>query len=191
VHTNAGEMTLDANLTVAGGSTSFTNLASGLIEGDATLNVSALAGGLLNQGTISPGLSPGILTVQGNYSESATALLAIELGGTTVGTTFDRLAITGNASLAGLLQVTLINGFVPTSSDVFTILTAGTRTGDFANALAQLVTGFGVFDVVYAGNSVSLTNFQPLNVVPEPSTILLSAIGAGAFAIARARRRRA
>src|SRR5207245_2228118 len=56
----------------------------------------------------------------------------IELGGTTPGTQFDRLAVSGAASLNGTLNVTRINGFTVTAGDQFQIMTFGSRTGDFA-----------------------------------------------------------
>jgi len=39
--------------------------------------------------------------------------LNIELGGTTAGTQYDRLRVSGTATLASALNVTLANGFTP------------------------------------------------------------------------------
>ena len=53
------------------------------------------------------GNSTGILTINGNYVQSATSRLNIELYGATVGTQYDRLVVNGTVSLDGALDVTL------------------------------------------------------------------------------------
>ena len=89
---------------------------------------------LTNSGTVSPGSSPGTITVSGNYSQEASGTLAIELGGTTPDTEHDQLAVTGAATLGGTLEVTLINDFSPELGDIFTIMTYGSVSGSFASA---------------------------------------------------------
>src|SRR3970282_2150572 len=54
-----------------------------------------------------------------------------ELEGTTAGTLYDQLAITGAATLKGTLGVTLPGGFSPVEGNQFTILTYGSVSGDF------------------------------------------------------------
>ncbi|MEK6702734.1 MAG: hypothetical protein AABZ53_10760 [Planctomycetota bacterium] len=88
---------------------------------------------LRNQGTVSPGNSPGTLSVQGAFDQSApSGILDIELAGLTPGTQHDVLAISGAAALGGTLRVRLLDGFLPTSGDSFTILTAASITGAFS-----------------------------------------------------------
>jgi hypothetical protein len=89
---------------------------------------------LLIQSHLAPGLSPGLLAVNGNYIQRAGGTLQIELGGLTAGTQYDRLAITGEATLGGTLNVSLLGGFRPAVGDSFQILTFGSRTpgSDFA-----------------------------------------------------------
>lgn len=53
----------------------------------------------------------------------------IELGGTTAGTEYDHLAISGEAALNGTVHVTLIDGFTPAAGDAFNIVTYGSWTG--------------------------------------------------------------
>jgi hypothetical protein len=88
-----------------------------------------------NGGVVSPGLSPGKLTINGSYTQTTNGILQIELAGTVPGTTFDQLVVTGAAKLAGTLVVTLTNGFLPAINTTFTILTASSRSGVFANFL--------------------------------------------------------
>jgi hypothetical protein len=86
-------------------------------------------------GTIAPGPEgdAGLLTIMGDYDQGASAHLEIHLGGYAGGTEFDRLALTppATAALDGTLDVTLVDGFVPSIGDEFTFLKAGSVTGDF------------------------------------------------------------
>src|SRR5262249_28948246 len=76
----------------------------------------------------------GILTINGDYTQTATGTLAVKLGGTgTAGTDFDQLRISGNAMLGGTLQVTLIRGYMPRSGDMISILTCGLESGMFTD----------------------------------------------------------
>jgi len=92
---------------------------------------------VINSATISPGLPLGELDIAGNYQQTASGTLQIELGGYLAGTNFDLVTVTaggagGVASLGGTLRVTLTNGFSPTNGATFTFLTALSRVGAFA-----------------------------------------------------------
>jgi hypothetical protein len=90
------------------------------------------SGGLTNNGTmiITAGTT---LQVNGNYTQSGTGTLDVQLGGTPASGQFGQLAVTGTATLAGALQVDLVNGYGGNPGDVFTILTFGSGLGDFDN----------------------------------------------------------
>ena len=97
-----------------------------------------------NAGTVRPGGNggTGIFTINGNYSQLASGTLDIELQGTTAGTGYDQLAVTGNATLAGNLTISEINGFSAVALDSFTYLTTSAISGDF--------TGKRIFPIGYA-----------------------------------------
>ncbi len=76
-----------------------------------------------NGGTLAPGDSPGLTMISGNYTQNSGSL-AIEIGGTDPGVTFDRVEVAGFADLMGTLDVTLVNGFTPTLGDNFGFLFA-------------------------------------------------------------------
>ena len=101
---------------------------NGVLAGVGTVT----AGYVTNHGIVSPGLSPGRLTISTNYVQTASGALNIELAGTSLGTNFDLLAVNGTAHLAGTLNVTLTDGFYPATNASFTILTAGARSNTFA-----------------------------------------------------------
>lgn len=106
------------NLLHSGGGT--VNVVEGVLGGNG-----AVGGNVNNQsgGTVAPGASIGILDVAGNYAQSSGATLAIELAGATTGS-FDVLNVTGTATLAGVLNIALIDRFSPTNGQMFEVLTA-------------------------------------------------------------------
>ena len=151
---------------------------------DMTALCNALAntdtGTLTNQGgTLEPGLgitAAGKTTVTGNYVCSSAAKLRIDILGATAATSFtnpgayyDNVDVTGAATVDGNLLVST-NGFTPSSTNSFTILTAGSVSGTFANVTGGRVTVAGstnTFDVVNTLNSVILTNFSGASSTPS------------------------
>jgi T5SS/PEP-CTERM-associated repeat protein len=88
-------------------------------------------GNVFLEGDVRPGFSPGIMAFGGDVSLGPVASVSIELGGLTPGTRHDRVDIAGQATLAGTLQVTLIDGFSPAPRDQFTAMTFATRQNRF------------------------------------------------------------
>jgi len=86
-----------------------------------------------NYGTVD--IRSGILAANGGYVSSSNALLSFALGGTAPGTNYGQLQVAGAVTLNGALSVDFTNGFSPALNDSFTVLTAGTRSGTFANFL--------------------------------------------------------
>jgi len=135
-----------------------------LASGDSLIGSGTLAANLVNGGTVSPGNSAGSITVQGDYTQESTGVLEIQLGGTTAGTQYDQLTVTGTATMAGTLNVSLIDGFEPQVGDSFTILPYSTRSGGFStlNLPEGYRWGFnyaysGVILTVLEGGSISGT----------------------------------
>ncbi|MBK7423452.1 MAG: hypothetical protein IPJ48_10325 [Propionivibrio sp.] len=131
--TNASTGSLNVN----GGTLQVNNFAlntnSGVISGSGTLNLGGAT--LTNSGTIKPGGTgaAGTLSITGNLVNSGSGTIEAELGGTTAGTQYDVLAVSGNVTLGGTLNSTLINSYVPTAGPNFDIITAGgTASGSFA-----------------------------------------------------------
>lgn len=95
-----------------------------------------------NAGLVSPGLSPGTLEVLssaaggGQYVQTATGTLEIELGGTTSGQ-FDRLAVSGPVTLAGTLRVVRLASYAPQVGDEMSVVVAASVSGNFAGVVSQ------------------------------------------------------
>ncbi len=124
-----GKLILDgaAPISGIGGSRTNTIVNAGTFAGTGTVQAN-----VINSGVIRPGRSPGILTIDGDFTQTAAGVLELEIGGTTAGTQFDQLAITGNATLGGTVMTQLINGFIPDPEERFPALTYTSATGSFA-----------------------------------------------------------
>ncbi len=172
--TGAGNFAVNNILSSGGGSI---DCQAGTCSGSGTI------GGDLNNsgGTVSPGNSPGVMEVQGDYNQSAAASLSIEIAGTAAGAQHDVLVVGGEATLDGTLEVSLIDGFQPASGDSFDILELGSITGDFNDIVLPNLTGSLAWDV-----SALLTDGS-IGVVPEPAAAVL--LLGGLWAVVGIRRR--
>jgi autotransporter-associated beta strand protein len=175
--------TISATAPAAGGTNLFSFTGGTLAAG--TINATNLfvtpTNSLVNLGgTLAPGDAgtPGATFIQGNYVCSSAATLAIDIGGTNRANAFvnatnyyDFVGVSGTATLAGNLNVSLLNNFVPAATNSFTILTNSSGlSGAFANVTSGRVPvanySGGSFAVVTSATSVVLTNFQTMVAVP-------------------------
>ena len=112
---NAGSLIVDGSIASPDTEVNF----GGLLGGTGTIG-----GFVINAGVVSPGDSPGTLTINGNYVEVGSSTLRIEIGGLNSGVNSDLLQVNGagGASLAGTLQLIRINNFMPMSGERVTII---------------------------------------------------------------------
>jgi autotransporter-associated beta strand protein len=184
--TNAGNLSISGTIQgsqVAGAKQAFIfcggTLAANTVDASKLSSVvgSATVGSLVNNGgALAPGDvgTAGKTTITGSYTESsANAILAFDIGGTTQATAFqtglyDYLNVNnGAATIAGRLDVRLINGYTPpTTATKFTVLavtgTGAALSGSFANVAAGKVwcaDGYSRFDVLTPANTVVLSNY--------------------------------
>ena len=159
-HLEAGELDVSAGTVQAGLNPSSFNFTGG------TLHVGTFDGDLTNQGgTLAPGDDIGTTTIAGDYTQEAAGSLEIEIGGSLSGTTFDFVDVTGVADFAGDLLLSMIDGFAPATTDLFTIFDAGVLLGSLDNVLSgerlDTVDGSGSFLVNYGSSST----FDPSQIV--------------------------
>ena len=107
-----------------GGALEITNGASVLAQGQFTGNV-------VNQGTLGIWNAPGSIAITGNYTQSSVATLDVGLAGTSFAQS-DHLAVSGTATLAGTLDVALIDGFSISPLNEFQVVSYGLLSGTFA-----------------------------------------------------------
>lgn len=139
-------------------STSLTTGPASEIRGSGILRVSGIS--FTSNGLVNPGSSPGRLTVTGNYAQSASGNLNIEIGGLTAGVESDQLQVSGSATLNGTLNVSLVNGYLPVQGQVFEIVTCASRSGQFSTVNLPQLNGQPVFSITYQSNKVLLTALQ-------------------------------
>jgi hypothetical protein len=129
----------------------------GTMKGTPTIVTSVFS----NTATLSPGNSPGIMTINGDYAPTGTANHIMEIGGTAAGS-YDQINVTGDVVLNGALNASLYNGFTPLTSHDIPIITANSITGTFSSL--NIPAGYSV---VYSTNSVALrfSSNLPVNFV--------------------------
>ncbi|QDU89035.1 putative lipoprotein [Pirellulimonas nuda] len=81
-----------------------------------------IANNFRNDGKGTPGQSPGIITIDANYTQSVTGSLELEIGGLTPGVQHDQVVFLGDVDLGGDVILRFINGFAPQTDDVFSLL---------------------------------------------------------------------
>lgn len=116
-----------------------------------------VTGGIDNmQGTLSPGSSPGVITVTGYLSLQSTATLKVEIAGTGAAGAefgFDQVNV-NDGNLSGTLEIILLDGFVPAVSYPYLILTS---TNPISGTFANIVLPDGHdFVVTYNSNDVTI-----------------------------------
>ena len=146
----AGTATVDGTLTASSG----VNVEAGTLLGEGTL-----AGAVSSSAAVTIGDSPtqaGKLAITGSYSQGASGILNASIGGSEPGAQYSQLAVSGAASLDGTLNIALTGDFVPAVGDTFTIMTAGSVTGQFTTINGTAINSNEHFEVSYRGSAVVL-----------------------------------
>ena len=155
------QTTVGAALSLQGGSVTASN---GLPISQGTLRgFGAITGNVTNNGTLELGVGgAGTLTITGTYTQGASGVMNVEIGGTTQGTQFDRLTVSGAATLGGTLNIQLINGFQPTSAPPggFAIVAHASRNGSFATVNGTSIGNGFSFAPNYSSSTQTVLNVQ-------------------------------
>ncbi|QQE13456.1 hypothetical protein JD969_08370 [Planctomycetota bacterium] len=119
------------------------------------------------EGTLTPGNSPGMISVVGDIVLTDDATAVMELAGDDIGTEYDALQIDGELTIDGTLEVALLDGFNPLMGQLFQIFEASNIEGQFDELLLPTLTGNLDWD------TSQLSIDGSLRVIPEPATLLL------------------
>ena len=132
--TGSGQLILGGTSGHSGGSTVNGGIltVNGVHTGSITVNPNGtlggsgtIGGGVSGGGRVAPGNSPGILTINGDYTQSDSSTLEIQVGGWMPGNNsnnHDQVRVGGNVILGGHYEFPLVNGFVPHSGDTITFI---------------------------------------------------------------------
>jgi hypothetical protein len=138
-----GSTTVDGTLVAAN-----VDLDSGVLSGDGTIQAN-----VVNAALIVPGDPFGTLTVQGNYTQTASGVLLIPIAGPKQ---YGQLAVTGSATLDGTLQVSLLDNYVPAVGASFPILTFADYGGGFATEVGLILPHHRSLKPVWDSNDLTL-----------------------------------
>jgi autotransporter-associated beta strand protein len=188
-NTYTGDKTiLEGTLLVNNTSDSGTGDGNVLVESGATLGgTGTISGSVMaaNPGArISPGVGIGLFIVGNLGLQDSSSQLAIDIGGITPGSEHDLLLVNNVATLSGELLVSL-EGFLPNSTDAFTIVTALFINLGFSNLSSNRVNtvgGEGSFlvteDTFLSSQIVVLSDFQatPLAAATAASELIDAAL---------------
>ena len=156
--TGSGILVLTATNNYTGPTTisNGTLLVQGYITGPASVSSGGTLGGtglvkgpVTSAGTVAPGASAGTLTLANSYTQTVNGTLSIEIGGLVAPTDYDQLIVSNNAALAGKLQVSLINGFMPSVGDTFIVLKAAALGGTTFTSTDLPSLGTNIWNVGY------------------------------------------
>lgn len=165
-------------------------LSGGVLNGDGGVIIGDV---VVNGGTIAPGNSPGVTTIDGDLTfMSAASLLEIEFESEN---TFDILNVTGDL-LAGdgfTLELSFLDGFIPEEGSVFSFLNVEGMTLADLTMVDIIVNGLGdEFDIaLHSMNGVFsiAASATAISEAPIPGAGLLLLTGIGGFAAAKRKKR--
>jgi len=106
------------------------------LEDAANVGVDVVSAGVLSLGAAAERSTQDVLghaTLAKSLTLADEARLALDLAGASE---FDRLAVLGQATLDGVLEVTLLDGFAPEAGTAFEVLAYGSRLGEFDEVLS-------------------------------------------------------
>jgi hypothetical protein len=130
-----------------------TNLTSGTFRAAGTITTN-----LVNAGVLEVATGVGTLSINGNYSQTTSGRLNLELAATN---NFDQLNVSGTVSLNGGLILDRLAGFEPALGASFAAITAGNLTGTFSSIQnTSIVTG-RVFQAAYGSSNLNLNVVAP------------------------------
>jgi outer membrane autotransporter protein len=91
-------------------------------------------GNVINAGNVAPGDAPGVLTVKGNYGQSSTGTLTVEIDGHKAGQ-YSALAVGGQAALGGELRIVSVGNSprLKVGQKVTILTAAGGVAGKFSS----------------------------------------------------------
>ena len=131
---------------------------AGLVQKDTTTGTTSFNIYLNNTATVEADL--GTISLQGGYSDTSSANLAVSLGGTTSGSGYGNINFNTPLAADSTFTVKTRNGFQPNPGDTFAVLSYASSTGIFTNLSSP---SGAIWQTNYTANSLILTNVGQIN----------------------------
>jgi hypothetical protein len=164
--TGPGELKINGQLETGGGDVI---LSGGVLSGNG-----AIDGGLTNAGgSVSPGQSPGRLSIHGDFRQERNGVLRMEIAGRDP-ELHDVLDIRGRFRADGALEINLVDGFLPQLGDQFRILNFSHVVGGFQELRLPWLRPGLAWDTSHllAADGGHLSVVSAVN-IPEPNSSLI------------------
>jgi hypothetical protein len=174
--TGSGTVKVTGNTLTLGGTmtaSSFTINSGAKALGVMTINANVTNSGTLleDNNNMMAGSNMGVLVINGNFTQTSTGALNFIIGGTTAGTGYDQLQISGTATLAGTLSVGAVSGYTVPTGHTFSLLTFGSYSGSFGTIQNNTTTSMTPQYNSNGFNMLSMADILPddqdVPVVPE------------------------
>jgi hypothetical protein len=142
-------------------------------------------------GTMAPGFSPGVLSINGKYEQFG-GVVEFEIFGDEPGTGHDQLTVTEDVELGGRLYVSLEDLVLQLGMEFLIIDVGGNKLGGFAGlaqnatVLTDPVSGVDLLIDYFAGDGNDVRLYT--RAVPEPTSSATIVVAVGAQLCARRRR---
>jgi hypothetical protein len=136
-----------------------------------------------NGGTITANAG-GTVKVSGDYTQTASGTMSVQVGGTASGQ-YGTVSVSGNATLAGTLNVAAVNGYAPNVGDTLPgVLSYGSQTGSFGTINASGLPAHEALTPTYDATGLTLTvgAAQRASSANGPATGTASALTQGQLA---------
>ncbi len=159
INNNAAlDIQADKRLAHAGGAVStFNNNALGIITKSAGVGVSNFELEFTNAGNFS--VESGSVVLNRSFTQTSTGTLNVEISSIS---DFDNYPVSQSATLDGMLEITLLDGFEPSLTEMYTIMNFASRVGTFATVNGLAIGSGKQFDISYGATSITL------EVIPDP-----------------------
>lgn len=170
---NAGTLLINGSLSAS----SAVALNTGTLGGTGTINGLVTTSG--TGSTISPGNSPGVLTLNGGLDATAGAKFVFELGTSPELLSLGSGVLTGS-SFAGGLVFNFSDGGGLVAGSPYTLITFGSAVGlNYSDLFADILPSGYILDSSFGtgGFQINGTSLQVQFAVPEPSTLLMLGMG--------------
>ena len=100
-------------------------------EDGSLVGIGSIGADVANAGTVAPGPVSGVLEIAGDFTQTETGVLEMEIGGGVAGDEHDQAAVGGTATLGGTLALIVNEGFAATYGDTLSVLLYDSVAGHF------------------------------------------------------------